>query len=279
MKFLHLPTLTLALASCWYGAGLKAAPISFLNTFNGVWSTGLDVSGGLLANGVDPHYALLALPVGCSAANTNCQEGPGDAFGPNAYVVTGSDPVGTLWAAHSAGSKWIGPRADQSTGEIYGNDTDFYLYRTVFDISALALDPAFASISLTWWADNANTPAVGTSSHIRLCAVTSIGDPVCSPASVVAGSNSGGAAGAGTNVTINSGFTAGLMALDFIVFNRAVTEPGANNPSGLQVHITSAFVDTERNNGGGEVPEPSSFALAGLGLAAFGARLRSRRVR
>lgn len=81
----------------------------------------------LLANGVDPHYALLALPVGCSAANANCQEGPGDAFGPNAYVVTGSDPVGTLWAAHSAGSKWIGPRADQSTGEIYGNDTDFYL--------------------------------------------------------------------------------------------------------------------------------------------------------
>lgn len=281
MKIITLAALAVAVSA----SPLLAAPISFLNTVNGVWSTGVNSSGTPLASGADPHYILLKLPTGCSVANANCQQDIGYQFGPQAHVVEGSDPVGSLWASNTAGSAWIGPRGDQATAfvggatrttaEIFGNDTDFYTYRLAFSLSALGLDPTTASIDLTYWTDDASTFVSGNDSHIRFCSIASAGDPTCSASSAVAGSVSSGATGAGTNVLINSGFTSGLMALDFIVYNANWTTTGFDNPSGLQVLINSATT----GNVAAAVPEPGTLLLFGAGIIGLGAVGRRRRLK
>jgi hypothetical protein len=74
--------------------------------------------------------------------------------------------------------------------------------------------------------------------------------------------NSGPASATLSNtITIDSGFTGGLMALDFIVYN-APQDDGLN-PSGLRVQILSA---TASDTPPAPVPEPSTWALFGAGL-------------
>lgn len=266
--------------------------VSFKNTANGVWNSGITTGNVLLAGGAsDDNYKLIKLPTGCAGAA--CQETatPGDLFGPNSYVVlgpNGSFPlVPGAWSLQNDtsngpnSSQWIGPRANQNNPvvggttfpnvEVYASDTDFYVYRMVFNLTALGLSPVGANISLAWLSDNSNAPAFSPtlSSHIRLCAIASASDPVCDVSTMVANSGNGGqSAGSLTPVSINSGFTGGLMALDFVVYNSVI---GAGlNPSGLRVVINSAEATSV-------VPEPATLGLMSLALIGMG--LYSRRKR
>lgn len=263
---------------------------------NGVWSTGFSTTNTVLSGGaVDPHYTLIYLPAGCTATGTgaqagSCQEsnsGPlqnpvTDPFGPATYVVLGSGfPIATgQWIANNAaadgtGSNWIGQRADMTNTQvggtypninIYMTNDDFYVFRMVFDLTAMGLNPATANIQLAWGSDNHNN-TTGQNSHIRLCSIGSASDPFC-PGGIVASSGNNGQGAALTSVTINSGFTSGLMALDFVVYNSVFT---GLNPSGLRVDIISATADNDTG-----IPEPTTVSLIGLGLAAIGFIRRKR---
>jgi hypothetical protein len=259
-------------------ASMNAAIVSFNGVTNGVFSTGFNTSNVLLSGGaVDPHYTLIKLPTGCSGIACQETSTAGDLFGPATYVVlgpAGTYPLNGTWTANDGNSQWIGPRADQTTppeGQgstfnttgIFSSNDDFYVYRMVFNLTALGLNPATANIQLAWLSDN-NTNGASLSSHIRMCGIASASDPVCSAGSTVAGStNAGQSSGTLTPVSITSGFTSGLMALDFVVYN-PVVPVGWNNPSGMRVQIVSATADD------GAIPEPATIGLIGLGLVALG---------
>ncbi|MBI3683607.1 MAG: PEP-CTERM sorting domain-containing protein [Acidobacteria bacterium] len=253
----------------------SASAVSFKNVVGGVWSTGLNDSAVVLSGGsVDTHYTIIKLPTGC--AGLACQETatPGDDFGPASYVVLG--PNGTFpimsgaWMNNDSSSQWIGPRADQTNPSTAGttwpnvapfsSNTDFYVYRLVFDLTALGLNPATANITLGWGADNA--AAGGSPSHIRLCSIASASDPVCGSGAQVAGSSPAGFTSL-TSVTLSSGFASGLMALDFIVYNAVLAGTGLN-PAGMRVNIVSADAAAS------PIPEPAGLSLIGLGLLGIG---------
>src|SRR5262245_58384642 len=264
---------------------VQAAPVSFAHVANGVWSTGFNASNGLLSgNGaVDPHYPLAKLPAGCVGTLECSEDGSlGNAFGPSSYLVLG--PNGTyplqsgVWAMNDSNSQWIGPRDNQTNPvvggttfpnvAVFASNTDFYAYRTVFNLTQLGLNPATANIQLQWASDDNTTGPL--SSHIRLCSISGPSDPFCASGTTVASSGNNGPGAPLTNVNITSGFTAGSMALDFIVYNQVLIAPGPGvlNPSGLRVQIVSATAENI-------IPEPTTLLMLALGL--FGVGLVARR--
>jgi len=247
-------------------AGVAAHAVSFKNTANGVWSTGLDASAVVLTgNTADSHYFLIP-PTGCNVipAPSNCT-----GFGPNAITVVG--PPGTLWSANDAGSAWVGPIGNQSAvqnNSIYNSSSDPYTYRMIVNFAALLLDPLTANVSLRVLSDNNvnNLANPSDQSHIRVCAVGDASNRTpCGSTSRVTGSATGAE---NTNpfssqaaININSSyFTSALMAIDFVVYNSPIAF-GAN-PSGLRVEVLSATADP--------VPEPMTVTLIGVGMLGLG---------
>jgi hypothetical protein len=103
-------------------------------TITGIFNTGVDASGAVLANGaVDPNYVLTVNP-----------NGPGA----GAVVVNDNSYPFPPWLATSKTSKWIGPIADQSTGNVAAGD---YTYRLTFVVSG---DPAGMVLNGKWTSDN-----------------------------------------------------------------------------------------------------------------------------
>ncbi|MFN7936455.1 MAG: PEP-CTERM sorting domain-containing protein [Bryobacteraceae bacterium] len=247
-------------------AGVAAHAVSFKNTANGVWSTGLDASAVVMTgNTADSHYFLIQ-PAGCSAVPTpaNCT-----GFGPNAITVVG--PPGTIWSANDANSAWVGPIGNQSAVQndtIYNSSVNPYTYRMIVDFAALHLYFNTANISLRVLSDN-NVNNVGNpsdQSHIRVC---SIGDASNRTPCGITTRVTGSATGAentnpfSSQAPVNIGpsyFTSALMAIDFVVYNSPIAF-GAN-PSGLRVEILSATADP--------VPEPMTVSLIGFGLLGLG---------
>jgi len=97
---------------------------SFGVTIPGIFNTGVDNTGTVLASGADPHYDVVST-------------------GADAQLVT-SPPV-PPWLANSASSKWIWNTA---AGDAVGTFT----FRISFDLSGL--DPSTASIAGNWTSDN-----------------------------------------------------------------------------------------------------------------------------
>lgn len=271
---------SLSLAICAITFTAVGYSASFTGVFNGLYNTGVNSASVVLPGGsIASQYLLLKSPTGCSGVS--CVNDANTLFGPDSFTLLDGYPTagGSPWIANDTTSKWIGPRSDQrtpvvggstaTTSGIFASDTSPYVYRTVFNLSALGLDPSTAQIQLRWASDSPGAPAGFPSvfSHLRLCGISSANDfNPCSAAFEVANSNSLGFASFKT-VNINSGFTSGYMALDFVVYN-AVVPTGQNNPSGMRAEILSATADP--------VPEPASYALMGSALAGL-ALLRRRK--
>jgi YD repeat-containing protein len=104
-----------------------------------VYNTGVNTSGGLLADGAtDSHYTLAV--------------SPDPAYpGPAAKVVNSNGWPIPPWLANGPTSKWIAPRPDQ----VNGNALGYYTYRITFNLTGY--DAATAQLTGQWAADDAGT--------------------------------------------------------------------------------------------------------------------------
>lgn len=184
-----------AVASLVASVACLGAPIP------GLFNSGVNDTGALLPGGtVEPHYRLI-------------QSADPAASGPNAYVINEGWPIAPAasgpWLANGPTSKWIGPQANQSSGNQAGN----YTFRLAFDLTGL--DPDTAVITGRWSSDNAGV------------------DVLLNDAST--GINyDGNFSAISAYWTINSGFVEGTNTLDFIVNNAGTTV----SPIGLRVELS-----------------------------------------
>lgn len=264
------------LAACCVMAGLAtqaiAAPVSFMHVNGGVWSTGFGTNTVLLADAsVDPHYTLIQVPPGCTGRP--CQTDSGAPLGPNSYVVIGGQyPLTGTWINNEPNSRWIAPRANLSNSNsatnnhVHHHDTEPYIYRMWFNLELLGLLPSSASISLRWVSDNNDGAPNSYASHIQLCTgLTSGVDWSRAGCAVLPNSGNNGQNRALSIVNITQGFTAGWMALDFVVYNEVLL--AGQNPTGLNVEILGASANVS-------TPEEATLALVGAGMILFAIQRR-----
>jgi hypothetical protein len=172
-----------------------SASFSSANVIPGVANTGLNSDGTFVADGaIDPHYKII-------------QSADASYPGPNAVVVNAGFPGS--WIQANGVSKWIAPRAVQTSG---ANAPGDYVYRTTFDLTGLEFNSAV--LTGRWASDNAGV-------EIRLNGVST-------------GFSNPGAFSAFAPFIINSGFVEGTNTLDFVVNN---TPPNASQ-TGLRVEIS-----------------------------------------
>jgi hypothetical protein len=157
------------------------ATVTVLERVPGVYSTGVDATGAVLADGaVDPHYKLVV-----NATDPNSQ----DALVHDSTIfpiVTGP------WVANTDRSKWIAPLVN--SGSASGGD---YAYRTTFDLTGY--DPATAVLLGAWATDNLGT-------DIKLNGVST-------------GLLNSAQFGSLTPFTLTTGFVAGVNTLEFHLNN------------------------------------------------------------
>lgn len=170
---------------------VQGAPIPKL------FNTGVDDEGKVLApNRVDPHYKIIEIPDGITVSS-------------NAFTLVAGFPVGP-WIAEGPNSRWIAPRANQSTGSAAGN----YIYRTTFDLTGL--DPSKASITGRWVSDNGGVDIL----------INGVALGMANPGNFTAWTEA-------NDFSITTGFVVGINTLDFVV-NNAGTDI---NPTGLRVEM------------------------------------------
>lgn len=110
--------------------------LSNLRPITGLFNTGVDAAGNVLADNVnDPHYNLIAQPAPGGLSDATL---PADGF-----------PI-PPWLANSATSRWIAPNANNGDGP-----PGSYTYRTTFDLGGL--EPSTAVIQGLWAADDSAT--------------------------------------------------------------------------------------------------------------------------
>jgi hypothetical protein len=150
----------------------------------GVFSTGVDASGNLAADGAtDLHWII-----GSSADPVN--------QGPDAIIINPAQSPVPPWLAAGPKSKWLAPRADQNVGNAEGNFT----YQTFFDLT----DVEAASFRLTG----------------QLTVDNSMVDVLVNG---VSQGISGGGFTTWLPFTLTNGFVSGPNTIDFIINNAPAT--------------------------------------------------------
>jgi hypothetical protein len=145
----------------------------------GVFNTGVNSSGGLLAAGdADPHYTITSSP-----------------SGPSSALVMGSTgfPIGCCWFPNPATSQWISPN---STGA--SSPVGSYTYTTTFDLTGLS--PSTAILTGQWATDN-NGVMIVLNGNVMSFTTPVVGFTQFFP------------------FTISSGFVSGVNTLQFVVVN------------------------------------------------------------
>jgi MYXO-CTERM domain-containing protein len=171
-------------------------------TITGLFNTGVDNGGMVLANGtIDSHYILTVVPAMSG-------------LGPNAFVVIDGQFPFPPWLANSSTSKWIGPVANQAGGNVASGNYTYELTFTCADAPGTTC--ANTNLSGNWTSDNIGTilhngssTGVGGSPDMSLAMFT--------PFSI-------------------AGLSVGTNTLDFVVNNSGSTP----TPSGLRVEVAAA---------------------------------------
>jgi len=149
----------------------------------GIFGTGVDANGALLAAGAtDPHYILSA------------SADPGFP-GPDAIVINEGFPI-PPWVANGPDSKWIAPMAAQGTGNAEGD----YTYQTTFNLTGYDLSKV--RVVGSWAVDNTGLDIL----------VNGVSTGITSPGF-----------GSYVSFTITSGLLAGANTLDFRMNNAPPT--------------------------------------------------------
>ena len=170
----------------------------------GIFGTGLDDNGALLADGaVDPHYILT-------------QSSDPAYPGPESYVIINAWPIAPAgpWPANGPRSRWIGPRAeqDQTANPAFGNLPGNYTFQTTFDL--FGVDMSRLHLQGRWAVDNTGMDIL----------VNGAPSGITSP---------GFGGFTEFTLTITNGLVAGINTLDFVMNNA-----GAGvNPAGLRVDL------------------------------------------
>jgi PEP-CTERM motif len=174
--------------------------------------------------------------------------------------VLGGSGLGGGWtfnttnAGSTAGSAWIMPGSTQTANF---TDQTQYTYRTSFDLTGYNLSTV--NISGMWNGDNEGLGVYLNGILISQGSLPSGGQFALSMVnfSIPIGS---------------SAFISGINTLDFKLLNDFTGNgtKGIDNPTGVRVQ----FISATGTFGNSSVPEPSSFIMLGLGLAALGGLAR-----
>jgi hypothetical protein len=183
------------------------AALANANPIPGLYDTGVNSSGTVLANGsVDPNYTLTTVP---SPSTTTT------------FVLTTGYPANGPYIADNSLSAWIGPANDSSLDGPPGS----YTYQTTFTLSNV--NPS-DSITGGWSSDND-----GVAIYLN-------GILVSGPTSFTQFST-----GFAPFSAVASDFVTGVNTLDFVVHNGGTgvgDDSGGANPTALRVEFTGSSV-------------------------------------
>lgn len=232
----------IAVVTAAVAAPAMAAPIPISDLF----STGVDGSGNLIANGAsDTHWSVVSSPT--ISGTANFYNGSAKAYRIDQWIANQTSPINSQWVSVPNGQEALppfSPSGQYVSAAVFEFVAQNYTYQTSF---TLPIGFTSAQISGKWVCDN-----VGPAMYLN-----GVQKPL------------GSVADGFQLFSISDGFQAGVNTLSFVVQNDRQNSEDYN-PTGLQVQVSGTYA----------VPEPSSAVLALLGVGLAGvAACRRRAVR
>ena len=232
MKIFKLAVASLGLVAVF---GLSVTANADASTIAGLWNTGVDNSGAVLADGaLDSHYSFVSLT--------------GTAQGNSAYAGVGTPmPIQVpFWLANTATSRWITPTVN-AYDSYDPNQLGWYQFNLGFDLTGF--DPATASFAARWAVDQGGSVLLN---GLQLAEVGN--DPF--------NLNDFTTFNTWHDFVANKGFLPGMNVITFSVGN---PPQASGNPIGLRVEFLDSFASP--------VPLPAAVllfipAVGALGLMA-----------